>query len=68
MHSVKKTFIKDDCIHYKVARVRACCGRHEWRGVCASRDDDGIVRHKTCSTKMKHCNYIPKEEENVHST
>lgn len=62
----KYMFAKKDCIHYKNVRMKVCCGRYEWGGVCTIPDRNGNVTHKTCSTKMKHCNYVPKEETDVH--
>ncbi len=64
---VKKMFARDDCIHYKNVRVKICCGRHQMAGVCTIPDSSGNRTHKTCSVKMKHCNYVLKEEEDVHS-
>jgi hypothetical protein len=66
MVRVKKTFAREDCVHYKRIKMKVCCGRYQWGGVCAITDKDGVARYKICSTKMKYCNYIPKEEENVH--
>ena len=68
MPKVKYMFAKKDCIHYKNVRMKVCCGRYEIGGVCTIPDKDGNMTHKTCSTKMKHCNYVRKEEENVHFT
>ena len=68
MQRVKRTYAKEDCVHYKNVRMKVCCGRHAWGGVCVIPDDTGRRVHKTCSTKTKYCNYVAKEDENVHST
>jgi hypothetical protein len=34
-------------------------------GVCTIPDQNGNITHKTCSTKMKHCNYVAKENEDA---
>ena len=67
MVAVKKNYAKNDCINYKTMKIKGCCGRWSWGGVCTVPDPDGIARHKICSTKMHYCNYIPKEEKDVHS-
>lgn len=66
MNQVKRSFARDDCIHYKMVRMKVCCGRYQMGGVCTIPDRLGNITHKTCSVKMKHCNYVRKEEENVH--
>ncbi len=62
MVKIKRMYAKDDCIHYKMVRMKICCGRHQLGGVCNIPSEDGIVRNKICSTKMKYCNYISKEK------
>ena len=68
MRIIKQTYAKDDCIHYKIVRIKGCCSRYHWGGVCIIPDQNGNPTHKTCSTKMKYCNYVKKEEEDVHLT
>jgi len=65
---IKKAHDKEDCIHYKVVRIKECCSRYHWGGVCTIPNEAGRETRRTCSTKMKYCNYIKKEEENVHLT
>ena len=61
MPKVKKMYAKEDCIHYKNVRMKVCCGRYQWGGVCTIPEPEGNITHKTCSTKMKYCNYCSVE-------
>jgi hypothetical protein len=62
---LKYSYAQTDCVHYKVVRMKVCCGRYEMGGVCTIPDRNGNVTHKTCSIKLKHCNYVAREEEDV---
>lgn len=62
-----KNFQRDDCIHFKEVMVEGCCGRKERAGVCTVPDRYGKPTQRTCSMKMKWCDYQPKEEDRCSS-
>jgi hypothetical protein len=62
---LKFSYAKTDCVHYKNVRMKVCCGRYEMGGVCTIPEKGGNITHKTCSTKMKHCNYVAREKEDA---
>ncbi len=56
-------FNKDDCVFFEmIPAPKCCCTRKATAktGVCIITDEDGIQRHKICSTKMPYCNYQKK--------
>lgn len=57
-----KNFQRDDCVHFKDVMVEGCCGRKEKAGVCTVPDGHGNPTQRTCSMRMKWCDYQPKEE------
>ncbi len=57
---VIQNFAKTDCKYYEVRDIPSCCGRKQKAGVCAI-SYKGVSNSKTCSTKMKWCNYTKEE-------
>lgn len=68
MIKVITNFNKTDCIHHEVIDAPGCCGRKIRAGVCTILEEDGIKRHKTCSTSMSYCKYTKEENTDVHSS
>lgn len=55
-----QNFAKKDCVHYETKNVASCCGHTHKAGVCTI-NYRGNQGHKTCSTKMKWCDYQSRE-------
>ena len=65
---VIQNFAKKDCIHYEIKDVPSCCRRTHKAGVCTI-EYRGNKSIKTCSTKMKWCDYAPEGgKRDVHLT
>lgn len=65
---VFRNFDRNDCVHFDYVQANGCCGRKLTVGVCTIPNAEGHITHKTCSLKMKYCQYQPKEDQNVHTT